>query len=66
MQLMKAETNRDSFLLRIWQKDPHEWRVWVQHVRSGQTAVVRSQEELWTFIERVVNRQERQQPTGIK
>ncbi len=49
------EANRhdyDSFLLRIWREpDSHEWRGWVQHVRSGQSLSVRDVNDLIAFLE---------------
>jgi hypothetical protein len=44
---------RHSFVVRIWYEGTgSEWRGWVQHTRTGETALVQSPDELLSFIER--------------
>ncbi len=43
---------QESFVLRIWkERDRSGWRGWVQHTRSGESALVQSVEELLEFLE---------------
>jgi hypothetical protein len=45
-------TRRDAFIVRIWQEAGQPgWQGWVQHVRTRESAVVRSADELVAFIE---------------
>jgi hypothetical protein len=50
---MKAEGGqRDSFLVRIWRdRGKPEWKGWVQHTRSGESALLHSRAELLAFLE---------------
>ena len=44
---------RASFLIRIWrERGQLTWRVWVQHIQSGESAYLRCFDELWAFFER--------------
>jgi hypothetical protein len=48
-----AAAGRHSFVIRIWHAAGRPgWEGWVQHARSGETASVRSVDELVAFIER--------------
>lgn len=43
---------RHSFVVRIWrEEDRPEWRGWVQHAGSGESAYVQGLDELLAFIE---------------
>lgn len=45
--------DRHSFVIRIWQdRNTSDWRGWVQHVPSGESAPVCGVDELIAFIER--------------
>jgi hypothetical protein len=50
---MEKETmHRESFIIRIWRQEGNPgWRGWVQHVRSGESGLVQSREELLAFVE---------------
>jgi len=53
LRMKQQITHRDSFVVRIWREEGRPgWRGWVQHVRSGETALVQSPDELLSFIER--------------
>jgi hypothetical protein len=44
--------HRDTFIVRIWREEGSpEWKGWVQHVRTGDSAPVHSLDELVAFIE---------------
>jgi len=49
----KGITQRDSFVVRIWREQGQlDWRGWVQHIRTGESALVRDLGELQAFFER--------------
>lgn len=49
----KQQLQRESFVVRIWRQPGWgDWQVWVQHVRSGQSAALHNLDELRPFIER--------------
>jgi hypothetical protein len=52
--MMKENSMRkNSFIVRIWwTEEQTEWRGLVQHVHSGEAALVQSLDELVAFIER--------------
>lgn len=53
--MREEPTQTDSFVLRIWrQRDQQDWRGWVQHTRTGESAVVQDMDQLAAFIERHV------------
>ncbi len=44
---------RHSFVAHVWREEGQtEWRYRVQHVRSGESVLLRSLDELGAFIER--------------
>jgi len=47
---------RETFILRLWQRDvvPAHWLGQVQHVRSGETAVIRNLDELTAVVEELI------------
>jgi hypothetical protein len=50
--MTEERTLRDSFVVRIWRdKDQAQWKAWVQHTRTGESAFVRDRDELLAFIE---------------
>ena len=51
--MIKRQAQRESFVVRIWREPGQpEWKGWVQHVRSGDSAALNNLDELITFIER--------------
>ena len=47
------QARRESFLVRIWQEQGQPvWKGWVQHVGSGESALLDNVEELSTFVKR--------------
>lgn len=48
----KRQLSRETFVLRLWAEETlsSAWRGEVQHVRSGQTAVIHSLEELLDYL----------------
>ena len=50
--MREEPTQTDSFVLRIWrQKGQQGWRGWVQHSRTGESALVQGMAQLEAFIE---------------
>lgn len=47
---------RESFIIRLWQREtsPGVWLGEVQHVGSGQTAVVRTLDELTAVVKELI------------
>ena len=57
----------DPFILRIWwEESQKEWRIWVQHVHSGKSALVRDSKDLWAFIEHMVKKPKKRPSRGLK
>ncbi len=57
----------DSFLIRIWREEGQAgWKGWIQHTRSGESALVRELEELWAFIERRTGKLDTTARKGLK
>ena len=52
---MEKKGHENAFVIRIWREEsvaaPHNWRGWVQHVRSGKTLYFRDVERLLQFVE---------------
>ena len=47
------QAQRESFIVRIWwEKGQTEWRGWVQHVCSGDSAPLRDLQDLMSYLER--------------
>jgi len=65
--MARNPTPQESFVLRIW-KEPgrSDWRGWVQHTRSGESAVVRSVKELVAFLEERTGRLSESGQRGLK
>lgn len=63
----KNAARQESFVLRIWREQSRPgWRGWVQHARSGESAVVHSLAELVAFLEDRCGRLEDDKPQGLK
>ena len=43
--------NRDSFLLRVWREQGLEWRGWVQHIDSQESAYFKRLADMLAFIQ---------------
>ena len=58
--------NRESFVIRLWQRetDAVTWLGEVQHVGSGETAVIRSLSELAGVVERLMGKTAVTHPTA--
>lgn len=50
--------NRESFVIRLWQRetDPDTWLGEVQHVATGETAVIRHLGELTAVIKKLMGK----------
>jgi hypothetical protein len=58
---------RHSFVVRIWQEmDRPEWKGWVQHVRTRESAFFHNPDELLQFIERQVGELTSTAQKGLK
>lgn len=66
--MMKNEPGcRDSFVVRVWRETGSpEWRGWVQHARTGESAPIRKAAELLAFIEQRTGRLGDSAPKGLK
>ena len=65
--MIKKRVQRESFVVRIWQEPSRpEWKGWVQHVRSGDSAALQNLGELVTFIERWTARLSMEDQQGLK
>lgn len=61
------QSNRESFVLRIWhENDQSNWQGWVQHVRTGETILVRQIDDLLDFIELWTGKLDRRSDKGLK
>ena len=47
---------RETFILRLWQREtvPTDWLGQVQHVHSGETAVIRNLDELTAVVKQLM------------
>lgn len=64
---MKKTTRTDSFVVRIWREEGKAgWKGWVQHARSGESALVRQLDDLLAFIERHTGRLDTTAQKGLK
>jgi len=47
---------RETFIVRLWQRDvaPADWLGQVQHVHSGETAVIRNLDELTAVVKQLM------------
>ena len=51
--MVEGRAQRESFVIRIWREPGRsEWKGWIQHARSGDSAALQDLGELMTFIER--------------
>ena len=65
--MIKRQAQRESFVVRIWQEPGRsEWKGWVQHIRSGDSAALQNLGELLTFIERRTARLSVEDQQGLK
>ena len=63
----REPAQRESFVVRVWWKPGQVVQeVWIQHVRSGETAVVHDFEGLAAFIERWARRPAEKDPQGLR
>lgn len=65
--MANRQAQRESFVVRIWRgKGQREWKGWVQHVRSGDSAALQNLQELMTFLERWTAQPAKEQQRGLK
>ena len=63
----RQPTQQESFIVRIWrEQDPPGWRGWVQHTRSGESAVVRSLDDLVAFFESRTGKLNERERQGLR
>jgi hypothetical protein len=61
------QAQRESFLVRIWQEQGQPaWKGWVQHVGSGESALLDNVEELSTFVKRWTTGPRGEQGQGLR
>jgi hypothetical protein len=67
-QTMKdAKSHRNSYVIRIWREDGKPgWHGWIQHARTGESALVRQVDELLAFIERRTGKLTEPKQKGLK
>lgn len=50
--MVKRQAQQESFVVRVWREPGWtKWRIWVQHVRSGQSTALQNLDELKPFME---------------
>ena len=55
--MIDSPTQRETFIVRIWrEKGRSEWKGWVQHVSSGDSAPLKDLQDLVSYLERWVTR----------
>ncbi len=49
---------QETFIVRLWQREsaPADWLGQVQHVRSGETAVIHTLDEVTAVIQHIITR----------
>jgi hypothetical protein len=58
---------RGSFIVRIWwEKGQPEWKGWVQHVCSGDSASLQDLQDLMSYLERWTARPAREEKRGLR
>jgi hypothetical protein len=58
---------RESFIVRIWwEKGQPEWKGWVQHVCSGDSAPLQDLQDLMSYLERWTARPAREEKRGLR
>ena len=62
-----GQAQRESFIVRIWwEKGQPEWKGWVQHVCSGDSAPLRDLQDLMSYLERWTTRPARKEKRGLR
>jgi hypothetical protein len=65
--MINRQAQRESFILRIWrEKGQSEWKGWVQHIHSGDSAPLESLQELMPYLERWTAKSARQEKQRLK
>ena len=63
----KQQARRESFVVRIWQEQGQSaWKGWVQHVRSGESALLDDVDDVSRFVKRWINRPADERQRGLK
>ena len=65
--MAKRRAQHESFIVRVWREPGwSEWKGWVQHTRSGDSAVLQSLAELMPFMERWTAGPDKENQRGLK
>jgi hypothetical protein len=65
--MVRRSEQRESFVVRIWRKPGQpEWKGWVQHVRSGESAFLDDVDDLSTFVRRWTAEPAGRQQQGLR
>jgi hypothetical protein len=65
--MVNSREHRESFIVRIWQEQGQpEWKGWVQHVRSGESAFLENLDDLSTLVKRWTLGLAGQKPQGLR
>jgi hypothetical protein len=65
--MTKRRVQQESFVVRVWREpDRPDWRGWVQHTRSGDSATLQSLGELIAFIESRTADPVKEEQRGLK
>jgi hypothetical protein len=65
--MTEKRTQRESFVIRIWRESGRsEWKGWIQHAGSGDSATLQDLSELMSFIERWTGRLSMEDQQGLK
>jgi hypothetical protein len=64
---MNSSVQRESFIVRVsWKPGQAALEVWIQHVRSGESAVVHDLDGMAVFIERWAPRPTEKERQGLR
>ena len=65
--MVGRHAQREAFVIRIWREQGQpEWKGWVQHVRSGESAFLEDVDALSTFFKRWTGGPAGKQQKGLK
>ena len=65
--MINSQAQRESFIVRIWQEyGQSEWKGWVQHVCSGDSASLQDLQDLMSYLERWTARPAREEKRGLR
>ena len=65
--MVNGQAQRESFIVRIWwEQGQPEWRGWVQHICSGDSASLHNLQDLIAYLERWTSKATQDEKRGLK